>query len=112
MSNGKESLLKTVGVNIAGRRKALGLSQESLAEKVGITQQALARMEQGRIAPKLARLPELAAALQCSVGALVEAGGVDRSDIASRMLAALDSVPAEKQEAFVQHVWATVELMN
>ncbi|WP_374289306.1 helix-turn-helix domain-containing protein [Desulfovibrio desulfuricans] len=39
------------------------MSQEILAEKIGITQQALARMEQGKIAPKLTRLPELAGAL-------------------------------------------------
>ncbi|MTJ93803.1 MAG: helix-turn-helix transcriptional regulator [Desulfovibrio sp.] len=46
------------------------LSQEILAEKIGITQQALARMEQGEIAPKLIKLPELAGALQCTVANL------------------------------------------
>lgn len=112
MSNKQESLIKILGTNIAIRRKALGMSQEILAEKIGITQQALARMEQGKIAPKLTRLPELAGALQCSVAELVTAQECDTLEANSRLLAALEKVPAQKQEAFIQQVWLTVELMR
>lgn len=111
MSNKQESLIKILGTNIAVRRKALGMSQEILAEKIGITQQALARMEQGKIAPKLTRLPELAGALQCTAAELVTAQECDTLEASRRLLAALEKVPAHKQEAFIQHVWLTVELM-
>lgn len=112
MSNKQESLIKTLGTNIAVRRKALGMSQEVLAEKIGITQQALARMEQGKISPKLTRLAELAGALQCTVAELVTAQDGDTLEVSRRLLAALQRVPAHKQEAFIQHVWLTVELMR
>ena len=112
MSNKQGSLIKILGANIAVRRKALGMSQEILAEKIGITQQALARMEQGKIAPKLTRLPELAGALQCTVAELITAQDGDTLEASSRLLAALEKVPAHKQEAFIQHVWLTVELMG
>ncbi len=112
MSNKQESLIKILGTNIAVRRKALGMSQEILAEKIGITQQALARMEQGKIAPKLTRLPELAGALQYTVAELVTAQKDDTLEASSRLLAALEKIPAHKQEAFIQHVWLTVELMR
>ena len=108
----QESLIKILGTNIAVRRKALGMSQEVLAEKIGITQQALARMEQGKIAPKLTRLPELAGALQCTVAELVTAQDGDTLEGSSRLLAALEKVPPHKQETFIQHVWLTVELMG
>lgn len=112
MSNKQESLIKILGTNIAVRRKALGMSQEILAEKIGITQQALARMEQGKIAPKLTRLPELAGALQCSVAELVTTQKGDTLEANSRLLAALAKVPVHKQETFIQHVWLTVNLMS
>lgn len=61
------ALKETVGKTIYNRRKMLGLSQEQLAELVGIGQQSLSRMEQGRIAPKFERLQLFADALQCRV---------------------------------------------
>ena len=112
MDNTGELLLKLLGANIAVRRRLLGMSQENLAEKVGITQQALARMEQGKIAPKLTRLPMLAEALQCTAADLVTGTGTSSPEAASRLLVALDKVPLHKQEAFVRHVWALVELME
>lgn len=108
----QESLIKILGTNIAVRRKTLGMSQEILAEKIGITQQALARMEQGKIAPKLTRLPELAGSLQCTVADLMTIQGSDTLEASHRLLAALERVPCHKQETFIQHVWLTVELMR
>lgn len=46
------SIQELVGKNIARRRKLLEMSQEKLAEKIGVAQESLSRMEQGRMAPK------------------------------------------------------------
>ncbi|MFR8276028.1 MAG: helix-turn-helix domain-containing protein [Desulfovibrio fairfieldensis] len=67
MSQATRKLAKLVGTNIQERRKKLGLTQECLAEKIGVGQQSLSRMERGDIAPKLERLPDVAATLRCSV---------------------------------------------
>jgi transcriptional regulator with XRE-family HTH domain len=52
------------------RRKRRNLTQERLAEMVGIGQQSLSRMEQGHIAPRFERLQGFAAALGCTVADL------------------------------------------
>jgi transcriptional regulator with XRE-family HTH domain len=67
---GTKSLAKVVGENIAKRRRELGLTQMILAERLEIGQDALSRMEQGTISPKIARLRNFAAILECSVPAL------------------------------------------
>ena len=45
---------------IANRRKALGLTQEGLAQKLGVTNQAVSKWESGQSCPDLALLPLLA----------------------------------------------------
>ncbi len=72
MDNDIKLLTKTLGKNIRLHRKALGLSQEALAERVGIGHQALSRMERGEIAPKLERLQLFATALHCRIVDLFE----------------------------------------
>ena len=45
---------------IANRRKALGLTQEGLAQKLGVTNQAVSKWESGQSCPDLALLPRIA----------------------------------------------------
>ena len=66
MNNSKE-LTRIFGLNLQCRRKRLHMTQEMLAERIGIGQQSLSRMERGGIAPKFERLQDIADALQCSV---------------------------------------------
>lgn len=64
------NLHEILGENIAKRRKKLGLSQKQMAERLGVTPEAVTRIEKGRIALKLTRLEAIARILQCSVSAL------------------------------------------
>jgi transcriptional regulator with XRE-family HTH domain len=52
---------------VAGRRKALGLSQHELAELTGTTQSAVARLEAGARPPKIDTLLRIAHALDCEL---------------------------------------------
>ncbi|MCL1890340.1 MAG: helix-turn-helix domain-containing protein, partial [Desulfovibrionaceae bacterium] len=72
MSAKSTALTKIVGANIMNRRKRRNLTQEKLAEMVGIGQQSLSRMEQGHIAPRFERLQGFANALGCSVADLFQ----------------------------------------
>lgn len=58
----EESLTRQLGKHIRSRRRQLGLTQEQLAEMIGVGHQALSRIEQGKMAPKMDRLPSLAKA--------------------------------------------------
>lgn len=53
--------------NVADRRQAKGLSQRELAEMVGTTQSAIARLERGGRPPRIDTLLRIADALDCDL---------------------------------------------
>ena len=57
----------SIGKNIAKYRKALGLTQEELGVKLGVTNQAVSKWESGVSMPDIMLLPEIAAALDISL---------------------------------------------
>ena len=63
----------TLGQNIQNARKAKGMSQETLAEKIGISRQALGKWEKDTALPGLDNLQALAAELGTGVDALLGA---------------------------------------
>lgn len=69
--------------NLRGARKAHGLTQEQLAEAMGVSVAAVSKWETGASAPELTMLVELAAFFEMSVDALLgygwEAGGMGRA---------------------------------
>ena len=56
-----------LAMEIRALRERKGLSQRQLAELVGTTQSAIARLEGGRISPSLPTLDRIAAALDAEV---------------------------------------------
>lgn len=61
----------TLGQNIQAARKAKGLSQETLSEKIGVSRQALGKWEKDTALPGLDNLQALAAELGTGVDALL-----------------------------------------
>jgi len=66
-----------LGKYIAKRRKALGLTAEALAEKVGTSRSALHYWETDKFLPSVSQLEALAQALEVSYEELFEKGGYD-----------------------------------
>ncbi|MEE0433999.1 MAG: helix-turn-helix transcriptional regulator [Peptococcaceae bacterium] len=62
----------TLGENIKARRQALKLSQEYVAEQLGISRQAVAKWEANKSEPTAANLAKLASILEVRVSELVE----------------------------------------
>lgn len=60
-----------IGANIQSRRKVLGLTQEQLAERLGVSRQTVAKWETGETSPDLANASVLAEVLDVSLDALV-----------------------------------------
>jgi transcriptional regulator with XRE-family HTH domain len=60
-------LFAQIAERVAGRRKELDLSQAELAELVGTTQSAIARLESGGRPPRIDTLLRLAEALDCDL---------------------------------------------
>lgn len=107
-----KTLTEVVGENISERRRKLGLSQKELADKLDITQDALTRMEKGRIAPKMGRLQDLADNLQCPVGYLFRTHDDATEERAATIADILKSLPADGQEALVELVASAARVMN
>jgi transcriptional regulator with XRE-family HTH domain len=57
----------TIGDNVRARRKASNMTQTELAERAGITQAVISRLEAGEENLKLSTLRGIAAALGCAV---------------------------------------------
>ena len=56
-----------IAKDVAERRQELGLSQRELAELVGTTQSAIARLERGGRPPRIDTLLRIADALDCDL---------------------------------------------
>ena len=52
---------------IRAKRKAAGMTLEQLADRLHVTRQAVCRWEVGDALPTADRLPEIAAALGCTI---------------------------------------------
>lgn len=63
---------KTLGHTIADLRKAQGLTQLELAEKMGVTDKAVSKWERDLSCPDIGSLPRLAEQLGVSVEALMQ----------------------------------------
>lgn len=62
---------ETLGKRISLRRKALGLTQDALAEQLGVTPQAVSKWENDQSCPDIAMLPKLAQIFDCTTDALL-----------------------------------------
>jgi len=60
-----------VGNQIAALRKKKGFTQAEIAEKLGITAQAISKWENGHTLPETALLPSLAELLDCSIDSIL-----------------------------------------
>ena len=106
------TLTEIVGENIAERRRRLGLSQKELADRLNITQDAMARMEKGKIAPKMGRLLDIAENLQCTVGYLFRTHEEGTEERAATIADILKTLPDDGQEALVELVASAARVMR
>ena len=88
----------TLGQNIQNARRAQGLSQEALAEKIGVSRQALGKWEKDTALPGLDNLQALAAALGIGVDALLGAENADPAVPAVTLDALRDLLAARDAE--------------
>lgn len=60
-------LPRVLGKKIQKRRKEMGLTQEELADKIGVSRAYMGYIEQGRNAPSLGFLEKIARVLKTSI---------------------------------------------
>lgn len=93
-------LNKAIGKAISKRRLACNLTQEDVAERLNIGNEAVSRMERGTVMPTVARLVELAEIFNCPVGdLLIESSS--RAEDQGKLIANLIKPLSPKDRIFV-----------
>jgi transcriptional regulator with XRE-family HTH domain len=93
-----QKLAAIVGENISRRRKAMGMTQAELAEKLGIGGDSLSRFENGVVSPRIQRLEEIAEALDCAVADLFRKHSDPPSVKLDTVADMLSSLPQDAQD--------------
>lgn len=93
----EEALLHRVAENIGKRRRALGLTQAQLAERLGVDTETLSRFERGKHSPTLKNLARLAGLLQTTVSDLLAEERQQPSDNSTIISAWLDVLSSADQ---------------
>lgn len=88
---------------IAGRRKAMGMTQKQLAEKLHVTDKAVSKWERNLSCPDIATLAPLAAALEVTVPELL--GGEGQAEASAETVKTVEATlqyadAASKQKGF------------
>jgi len=113
MSQEEKRFFRELGERIAQLRKEQGLTQQSLADAIGTTQQQVASYEVARLRVPVSMLPRLARALGVSLEVLV---GEDQRPAAKRgptpklqqQLERLSALPKPKQRAVMEVLEAMI----
>lgn len=88
----------TLGEKIAFARKEKGMTQEMLAEQLGVTRQAVARWETGLSVPDAGMLVRIAGALDTTVNDLLGEEEPEQGRDLAAELEALNRQLAEREE--------------
>lgn len=91
----RQKIGKRLGQRIAEQRKALGWTQDQLAEQVGVDTETVSRFERGVAVPSVLTLDKLANVLNTNVSSLLSEASPSPSDQALRISAWLDRLPSE-----------------
>jgi transcriptional regulator with XRE-family HTH domain len=104
-----------LGQRIAAARKARDLTQQQLADELGIAQQTYAHYEAGRLRVAVALLPPLARALDVSIEHLIgedEPRSVSRRGPASRLqqqITRIQQLPRARQRFLIELIETTLQ---
>lgn len=91
-----------VGKAIAQRRIEANLTQEQVAEKLGIGPEAVSRMERGTVMPTVARLVRLAEILSCGADDLLMDGSNRASDQAKLVAQLLEELTQNDRDLLLE----------
>ncbi|WP_170832997.1 helix-turn-helix domain-containing protein [Vreelandella arcis] len=81
----QKRLASNIGRAIAKQRIRSRLTQEEVAERLGIGNEAVSRIERGRVIPNIVRLLQMAEIFNCEASVLLGQASVHLDDQSSRV---------------------------
>lgn len=107
-----KQLAELVGQAIARQRTRCKLSQEQVAERLGIGSEAVSRIERGIVMPNVERLVELATIFGCETADLLTEGSSRPEDQARRLQGLLSTLNSDDRALVLEFVERLVERLN
>lgn len=108
VATNQKALAEAVGRAIAKQRMRCGMTQDEVAEILGVGNEAVSRIERGVVMPTVLRLLELASIFQCEAAELLNEASLRAIDQTSRMSRLLGGL----NEADRQLVMGIVEQLS
>ena len=106
------SIARIAAENVAQKRKACGLTQSQVAERLGVEKESVSRMESGKITLTLDRLQQFAGIFGCSVSELLcdaSPEAMEQTQVIAEMMSPLSS---EERTAVVRFVGEAIRLFQ
>jgi len=98
----REQLInEKIGKTIARKRKSAGYTQEEVADRLGIGNEAFSRIERGLVSPGIFKLYELADMFECGVETFLVEGSRRPEDQVEHLLRLLDKLSAADRQLVV-----------
>lgn len=104
MTNTKKLNAELIGKCIAKRRLAANLTQENVAEKLGIGYEAVSRIERGKSIPTVIRLVELAEIFGCGIQELLTESSTRPDDQAEKIKQMLSELNSKDREMIMETI--------
>ncbi len=105
----KASLVKAIGQAISHKRTVAGLSQEKVAEVLGISRETVSRMETGVAIPTVVRLAELAEIFDCGIEELLTEASNRQLDQARQITELLDDLSEQNRTMLLTVIKQLIE---
>lgn len=104
--------MKEIGENIRVERKRQLLTMEQLAEKAGITENFLGKIERGEGMPSLVTMDSIACALNVSIDALKGNAGHDTEHKFISSLIEINELSSENRERFIDFICTNIKFFK
>lgn len=101
--------IKMIGENIRKERRRQLLTIEQLAEKAGITDNFLGKIERGEGTPSLATIDSVACALHVGIDFLKDGSAPPSENKLIRALAEINSLPPENRDKFIDFICTNLQ---
>ena len=108
----EKTFIKSVGKAIARHRQSCGLTQQQVADTLGVEKTTLSRLETGSNAPTLSRLWQLSEIFRCDVRDFMSELTGEEYAQADGIAAILRDLPEEKREAIMRAVREMAQAMR
>jgi transcriptional regulator with XRE-family HTH domain len=97
----EEAVNRKIGRTLAKKRKAAGYTQEQVAERLGIGNEAFSRIERGLVSPGLYKLYEMAEMFECGVETFLIEGSRRPTDQVEYMQQLMGKLSAPDRQLIV-----------